>query len=583
MARIRKVEIENFRGIRSLEWYPSEGINCLIGPGDSGKSTVLDAIDFCLGMRRNVPFSDTDFHRLEVEQSISISVAIGELDDVLMSLESYGMYVRGFDAESGNIEDEPEKGAETVLTVNLTVTGDLNPTWSLVSERARAQDQDRDLRWSDRARLSPARIGVVADYHLGWNRGSVLNRLSAERADASAALAAASRSARSTFGDEAQGQVSETLGVVSATAKELGLSIGENIKAMLDAHSVSLTGGTIALHDTEGIPLRSLGVGSTRLLICGLQRKAAEQSSIVLIDEIEHGLEPHRIIRLLDSLGAKEEPPPLQVFMATHSPIALRELSGDQLFVIRPTAIHKVVPVGTDDDIQGTIRLYPEAFLAASIIVCEGASEVGFLRGLDQYFTAKGHDSIIARGTALVDCGGGDADRPFKRANAFRRLGYRSAVIRDDDKRPTKAIETSFTRSGGAVFSWREGRALEDELFWSLTEDGVGRLIDRAIDLHSENLINQHIKSLSQNTHNLHTIQMEARCGSFSTETRQILGRAARTKNAGWFKNITWMEAVAREIVGTDLENANAGFRTLINGALMWARNLEQQDRPSVN
>ena len=49
-----------------------------------------------------------------------------------------------------------------------------------------------------------------------------------------------------------------------------------------------------------------------------------------------HGLEPHQIIRLLGSLGAKEKEPPLQVLMTTHSPVALRELAGDQLFIVRP-------------------------------------------------------------------------------------------------------------------------------------------------------------------------------------------------------------------------------------------------------
>lgn len=42
MARIRKIGIEHFRSIRSLAWHPGPGINCLIGPGDSGKSTILE-------------------------------------------------------------------------------------------------------------------------------------------------------------------------------------------------------------------------------------------------------------------------------------------------------------------------------------------------------------------------------------------------------------------------------------------------------------------------------------------------------------------------------------------------------------
>ena len=229
------------------------------------------------------------FHLMDVETPITIAITLGELDDDLKNLDAYGMYVRGFDAETENIEDEPEKDAETVLTVKLSVASDLEPIWTLVSERAEAQGLTRNLSWGDRVRLAPTRIGAMADYHLGWRRGSVLNRVSEERADASVALAKATRDARAAFGDQVQGQLGETLDIVAATAKELGIPIGENIKAMLDARSVSFSGGTIYLHDERGVPLRGLGIGSTRLLIAGLQRKAAAQSSIILIDELEHG------------------------------------------------------------------------------------------------------------------------------------------------------------------------------------------------------------------------------------------------------------------------------------------------------
>lgn len=577
MARIRAIEIENFRGIKKFKWLPSPGFNCLIGPGDSGKSSILDAIDFCLGARRNIQFTDADFHRLDVEAPISISVTIGELDDALKNIDLYGMYLRGFDTQSGTIEDEPEKNAETVLTLTLNVASDLEPSWSLVSERAAAQDQMRNLSWGDRIRLAPTRIDAMADYHLGWRRGSVLNRVSEERLDASAALAKAARHARAAFGDEAQDQFRETLEIVATTAKQLGIHIGQSVKAILDAHSVSFSGGTISLHDEDGIPLRGLGVGSTRLLIAGLQRKASVQASIILIDELEHGLEPHRIIRFLGSLGAKEKIPPLQVFMTTHSPVALRELSGSQLFVVRSAAEkHEARNVGTTDDIQSTIRLYPDAFLASSVIVCEGASEVGLLRGLDQYRSITGHDSISGQGVSLVDCGGGDADAPFRRAAAFDSLGYRIAVVRDDDKKPSEAAEAAFREGSGKVVAWRDGRALEDELFLSMTEDGVDRLIDRAIELHGEELINEHIRSASQNARDLNIIRAEALIDGITPESRAILGKASRTRKGGWFKSVTWMEEVARDIVGPDLENADAGFRALIEDIFAWASDVSQ-------
>jgi putative ATP-dependent endonuclease of OLD family len=166
MPRIRKIEIENFRGIREFSWLPSAGINCLIGPGDSGKSSVLDAIDLCLGARRTVQLTDADFHNLDVTKPIRISLTIGELDDALKTMEGYGMFLRGFHATTGDIEDEPERDAETVLTLTLTVAGDLEPTWTLESQRAAAQNLARNLNWTDRARISPTRIGAFGDYNL---------------------------------------------------------------------------------------------------------------------------------------------------------------------------------------------------------------------------------------------------------------------------------------------------------------------------------------------------------------------------------------------------------------------------------
>ena len=53
------------------------------------------------------------------------------------------------------------------------------------------------------------------------------------------------------FGDQVQEQLGKTLGIVAATAKELGIAIGDDLKAMLDAHSVSFSGGTISLHDED--------------------------------------------------------------------------------------------------------------------------------------------------------------------------------------------------------------------------------------------------------------------------------------------------------------------------------------------
>jgi putative ATP-dependent endonuclease of OLD family len=539
-------------------------VNCLIGPGDEGKSSVLDAIDFCLGARRSLQFSDADFHGLNVTEPVSISITLGELDDALKSIEAYGNYLRSYDATSAKIDDEPENGLETVLTLNLTVKSDLEPVWTLVSERAEAQGQARYLTWSDRFRMCPTRIGAFAENDLAWRRGSVLTKLSDEKAETSGALADAARHARIAFGDLAEKQLGATLRIVGETAKDLGIAIGNQPKAMLDAHSVSFSGGTIALHNEAGVPLHCLGTGSARLLVAGLQRKAAKEATVILVDEAEHGLEPHRIIRLLHSIGSKETPPPLQAFLTTHSPVIVRELSADQLTVLRQRKDnHTVQMVGAKAEIQGTLRAFPEAFLASSIIVCEGASEVGLLRGLDQFRASKGQTSMAAIGVSLVDANG--CDNLYKRANAFRSLGYRTTVLRDDDKQPNKIIEGFFVKAAGPIFKWRSGLAVEDELFACLPDTAVMMLLEQAIELHGDVLVDEHIKSASSGKFNL------AACREKVTPViRTLLTKACATKSAPWFKSLSTMESIGRDIVGPALAESEVGFSAIVESVFGW-------------
>lgn len=569
MVRIRKIEVRNFRSIQSLDWAPSAGINCLIGPGDSGKSSILDAIDLCLGARRSAPFGDTDFFGLDVTHPVVISLTLGALPDGLKNLDIYGDFLRGFDASTRQIEDEPRAGIETVLTLRLTVASDLEPNWTLFSERAQLQGLERGLAWKDRMALAPARIGSYANTNLSWTRGSVLNKLTEERANLGAELARAAREARANFGTQAAAQLAESLRAVTTTAAALGVPVGAGAQALLDAHSVSIGDGAIALHNEAGVPLRSLGTGSARLLVAGLQRAAAEAATIALVDEVEYGLEPHRLTRLLDSLGAKDDTLPLQVFMTTHSPVAIRELSGHQVFVVRTSpGGHQVHEVGAADDVQSTIRADPEAFLAKSVIVCEGASEVGFARGLDQYWVSQGQPSFFAAGGAYVNVGGGNPDKCYARGTALLGLGYRVMVLVDADKVPKPESVTGFLAAGGEGITWRIGRALEDELFLSLDDGAIHALLQRAVELAEEELVNAHIQTQSNGGRTLNSVFNEGLIDGYSFETRALLGLASRKSN--WYKSVTKFEGVAKDIVGPNLTTADPAFVALLDKLFRW-------------
>ena len=530
MAQIRKLDVQNFRSIRNLSWFPTPGINCLVGPGDSGKSTILDAIDLCLGARHTIQFTDADFTDLAVDAPIEITITLGALSDRLKTLDAYGLFLRGFDAASGKIEDEPETGLETVLSLRLTVGADLEPLWTLVSDRAAALGSERYL--------------------------------------ASSILLAAARDARAKFGETADEQLAEALAKVKEVASGLGIGDENGLHAELDAHSVSMSAGTISLHNADGIPLKSMGIGSTRLLIAGLQKEAAAGSAIVLVDEVEHGLEPHRIIRFLNSLGAKDSEPSLEVFMTSHSPVVVRELGLTPLMIAR-RGNHgpDLKRAGDHPELQGTARLFPEAFLAKSVLVCEGATEVGFVRGIDQWCVDRGKPSLHAAGTCLISGGG---DEMLKRASAFLALGYRTALLRDDDKRPDATEEAVFELSG-EVFKWQEGRKIEAEIFASIPSGAAIALLDLALEDIEQQVLDAQLSSASGNEVSIASIREEALTGELSPISREALGKASGRKS-GWFKTVGAMERAAREIIGPNLVSGEP-FRLTTGKIRRWPLN----------
>lgn len=568
MAQIRILEIKNFRSIRHLTWYPQTGINCLIGPGDSGKSTILDAIDLCIGARRTAQFTDADFFNLDVTTPIEVTATLGDLPERLKTLDGYGLFLRGYDSATGQLEDEPRAGLETVICLRLCVSADLEPYWSLVSDRAAALAIERNLNWADRQEIAPTRIGGYSDHNLSWRRGSVLNKLSDEKADASAILLGAARDARTQFGAVARGQLADALAKVKSVADNLGVGHNLEYRADLDAHSVSVSAGTISLHDEMGIPARSMGIGSTRLLIAGLQKEAAQTTSIVLVDEVEHGLEPHRIIRFLDALGAKDQIPTLQVFMTSHSPVAVRELGAHQLTIVRRNnADHVLKCVGMHPELQGVVRLHPEAFLARSVLICEGPSEIGLIRGINQWGGMHGWKSLHGHGTSLVNGGGSKMMEP---ALAFASLGYRTALFRDDDERPEAALEQSFRDAGGTIFTWRAGRKLEVEIFQSMPLAAIRTLVEKAVELKDRQIVDDQLKTMSGNMVTLARIEAELGTGSLHEDCRAALGKTSGKKKIAWFKNISAMEEIGASVVGPHMEEGDPEFKGVLHGIMHW-------------
>jgi hypothetical protein len=189
--QIRHLRIVNFRGIASLSWTPDGGFCCLIGPGDSGKSSILDAAEACLSSRWFV-FTESDFTGTDTSNPIVVEATLGELSNSLKSDERFGLYIRGW-TDSGELRDEPENNDEPVLTVRLTVDATMEPVWDLVCDRA---DDPRVLSNRDRALFGVVRLAGDDARQLSWGQGSILARLTGSNDEAASRLALAYKAAR---------------------------------------------------------------------------------------------------------------------------------------------------------------------------------------------------------------------------------------------------------------------------------------------------------------------------------------------------------------------------------------------------
>lgn len=109
----------------------------------------------------------------------------------------------------------------------------------------------------------------------------------------------------------------------------------------------------------------------------------------------------------MNQLGSRDDEPTSQVFITTHSPYVLRELKATQLCVLRkleqppPEPSHNFLTLSGDDKEQATLRACAEAFFSKAVIVGEGGTEVGFIRGLDLSRQRRGRTGFQDQGPLL--------------------------------------------------------------------------------------------------------------------------------------------------------------------------------------
>lgn len=528
--KLRHLIINNFRGIKHLDWKIPNDMICLIGPGDSTKTTILDAIEFLLSPRWNIPFNDLDFYQSETSNPIGIRAIITHLPNKILQEDKFGLFLCFWNNNDNEHEEEKDED-ELALSIRLSVNESLEPQWTVESLQTK---NEKNISSSDRELLGVSQIGAYVDRDLSWGRNSILTRLTGKKRieEIPSLLSSATRNARLAIQNTKFDQLSQTVADVEIAGKLFGVHPKKEFRPGMDPLGINFNVGAITLLDGN-IPLRSAGLGTRRLLVSAIQKECSSESAIILIDEIENGLEPFRLRNLIRYLRPNESDN-YQCLITTHSDISIVEFNANELFVVL-SEDGKTSVLQIDNSLQAIVRKIPEAFLARMIIVCEGKTEWGVCKAMDEFWSSTNNTPFACLGIEpICSFNSGGSESP-KYALELAKLGYKVAYFGDSDV-PINSDEME--NEDIEVILWSGKMNIENRLCSDLPIESLQRLIELAIAINDDgnkiwNDIKKYTLDIDQEFISDYFWLLELKGES---EVRKIIGNSA--DKGKWFKSM---------------------------------------------
>lgn len=562
--KITDLEIYNFRGIKNanISFPNEERVICLIGAGDSTKSTILQAIEWILWPSGNLNVSDSDFFECDISSKIVLRGTFSEIPERLLAEEKFGLYLRKLGVplkESEN--DEPIDGIPFGVTVQLTIDGSLDPQWEVVCNR----NEPKAISFYDRKSMLVNKIGSNCTKDMMWGRLSILQKY----ADSKGAI---QDMQMSVLRDIAQKVDFQELNIVSDVVKNIGKEYGVGFNGEI-SNQIQIQGISfstlIGLFDGK-TPLSQRGLGSQRLLSMGLNINASSNASLLLIDEIESGLEPYRLRSIINELRLTHDDVG-QVILTTHSPIAVAECTINEILIVHSNnGTTKCIPLKSGDEqtnrsMQAQVRRNAEAILSKRIIVCEGMTEQGFIRALDTYLAKEKGIRMAFNGVGIADGNGSSA---LNCADQLLACGYEVCLLMDSDKEDEQVRKEELKNKGIQIFDWDKPNSIEEQIFYDVPIELANKLIQVAISEKSIEAVKNKLNGINYIDDHCNLLD-----GIDDLAKREI-GSMAKSKGAEWYKRIDLGEKIG-DLIFSNLDNVdeNAKLRKVITGIIDWVMN----------
>jgi putative ATP-dependent endonuclease of the OLD family len=486
--QVASIHIENFRGVKVATLYLTRHV-VLLGDNNTGKTTVLEALDLVLGpdrLNRIPPVDEHDFYHgrytaepssaavsdqgssadsggASIDSSVSVEIQAPRIriDVTIIDLSEeqrnrFGDYIEFWDVNERKLFEDPKPegidGDSISPALRVTFIGAYDPddddfvgktVYTLTLPNVAPQPFTRkDKQVCGFLYLRSIRTGSRA---LSLERGSLLD------------IILRLKEVRPQMWEGAIGKISEisvaedpSLGIsgvlesISAALKkyvpkEWGIEPHLKVSNLTRDHLRKVITAFIATGDgTHAAPFYRQGTGTINMLVLAMLSQIAEdkQNVIFAMEEPETAIPPYaqkRIIHEVRGLAA-------QALFTSHSPYVLEEFSLDETVILSRdstgtmTQSHVSLPesVKLKRYRQEFRTRFCEGLLARRVLLAEGAAETSAFavacRRLAELDSTK-YASLEALGVCVVDAGG-EGSIPDM-AKLYREIGKRTFALCD--------------------------------------------------------------------------------------------------------------------------------------------------------
>lgn len=551
-ALIRQLRIERFRGIENLKWNPTPGLNIILGGGDVGKTTILEAIALLLSPTNNITISEADYLNRETALGFKISavVSLPSASEVSQQQKfSWPWEWTGSEAVvpmSLDSDDDLPAPKDPVYCLHVRGTSELELVWEILQPNDQADPLSTAVRKN---------VGVVRlsgddrnDRDLRLVFGSALDRLLDDQGlRARIAKQVAEIDLDASLSLDAKTALSSLEDALAKNALPSGLELG-----LTSSQGISI-GALIGLLAEKKkdlrLPLSSWGAGTRRMATLEIAAATQSKSRISIIDEVERGLEPYRVRKLISSLQSQQT----QTFVTTHSPIAIKSASKACLWYL--DAVGAIGEL-SHAKIEEQQRRDPETFLSRLAVIAEGPTEVGFALHLLRK-AVKG--DLLDHGIRVCDGQGTPATLGL--LEAMGTGGLKIAAFADGGEAEPGRWKVVKARMGDYLFQWSRG-STEENVFAMVSDDKLVELIKNSdgvpdperrktlaerLSIHDSSI--EAIVAKTENAATLRALMIAAATGSRDGAPTPDIGKTWKKHGQKWFKSCEGGDELAEKVM----------------------------------